>query len=70
MHTLLRKGKEAFFILYKEPDCYKPVSSRETHILNEPMFYLRGKKSIVGKAVVLGGDDGEPIACCTLRKEN
>ena len=76
MYRLLTEGKESFFIGYKEPDCYLPVSNKDVHTLNEPMFYLRGKKSIVGKAVVLqaenveSGESGEMIACCTLRRDN
>ena len=69
MHMMLMEGKEAFIIIEKMPDCYQPASSKDMHTLNKPMFYLRGKKSIVGKAVVLEGDNGEPIACCTLRKD-
>ena len=72
----LEKGKKWFAIVYKEPDCYQPVQNRDKIIQNKPMFYLKGKKSIVGKTVVVqtyaDNDDSDAsqkppaIACCTL----
>ena len=77
MERLRLEGKVSFFIGYVEPDCYQPVSNRDTHTLNEPMFFLRGKQSIVGKSVVLqvdsqtqeSGVPGNAIACCTLKRD-
>ena len=70
------KGKKWFSIVYKEPDCYQPVQNRDKITQNKPMFYLKGKKSIVGRTVVVQtyakNDDAEAsqnpsaIACCTL----
>ena len=58
----------------KEPESSERRSEGVTHWdtlqLNDPKFYLKGGSSIVGKALVLeNGESGEPIACCTLRRE-
>ena len=58
-------------IILKEPDCYSPVMNKDTYTLHSPLFALEGEDSIVGKSVVLqGNEDGhkdDGIACCTLK---
>ena len=58
-------------IILKEPDCYNPVSNQDKYTLHSPLFALEGEDSIVGKSVVLqGNEDGnedDGIACCTLK---
>lgn len=65
----LEKGKSTFVIVYKQPDCYQPAWTSINHVVNKPKFALVGEASIVGRAVILQGNEGKEdkgIACCTL----
>ena len=64
----------------RQNDCYEPKWLQETWNFHEPRFTLLGEESIVGRAVVIysgrddlgsggskdTGNEGPPIACCTL----